>query len=33
MPDHITIAVTKGDRIVAQQLALLAQLGIEPTMI
>ena len=30
MPDHITIAVTKGDRIVAQQLALLAQLGIEP---
>ena len=30
MPDHITIAVTKGDRIVVQQLALLAQLGIEP---
>ena len=30
MPDHITIAVTKGDRIVAQQLALLAQLCIEP---
>ena len=30
MPDHITIAVTTGDRIVAQQLALLAQLGIEP---
>jgi ATP phosphoribosyltransferase len=30
MPEHITIAVTKGDRIVQQQLGLLAQLGIEP---
>ena len=30
MSDHITIAVTKGDRIVRQQLALLAQVDIEP---
>jgi len=30
MQDQITIAVTKGDRIVGQQLALLAQIGIEP---
>jgi ATP phosphoribosyltransferase len=30
MQDQITIAVTKGDRIVEQQLALLAQIGIEP---
>jgi ATP phosphoribosyltransferase len=30
MQDHITIAVTKGDRIVEQQLALLAQIGIVP---
>jgi ATP phosphoribosyltransferase len=30
MQDKITIAVTKGDRIVEQQLALLAQIGIVP---
>ena len=30
MSDHIKIAVTKGDRIVRQQLALLAQVDIEP---
>jgi ATP phosphoribosyltransferase len=30
MQDQITIAVTKGDRIVEQQLALLAQIGIQP---
>ena len=30
MQDKITIAVTKGDRIVEQQLALLGQIGIVP---